>query len=159
MKQIVQNIKDTESSTNIAATYHYCNSSNDWVTLTGVTDTTNGFQVGGTIEFTNPSDRGTCNKELDGTPFSDTNDYTYIAVQRTRNYVGTNPVIETISISGASTSMFLQEDMLKLNPVETAPQVCSATTLGGIYFDISEDSLCQCTSTGWEVIIDGSTCT
>jgi len=53
----------------------------------------------------------------------------------------------------------LSEDLLKLNPVDTAPETCNAPNLGAIYFDISEDSLCQCTSTGYKVIYDNSECT
>ncbi len=30
---------------------------------------------------------------------------------------------------------------------------------GAIYFDISEDGMCQCKSTGWKLIKDGSECT
>jgi len=40
-----------------------------------------------------------------------------------------------------------------------APETCSATVLGAIYFDISEDDMCVCKSSGWKVIADGSDCT
>jgi len=50
------------------------------------------------------------------------------------------------------------EDLLQLNPVDSPPETCDAGRLGSIYFDISQDDLCQCASGGWEVIRDGSGC-
>ena len=149
----------TESSANLIFTYAYCDDTNTWQTLPGISDTTNGFQVSGTLEFTNPIDRGTCNKETDGTPFSDANNYTYIAITRTRNFIITPPIIDRIDISGASVNMFLTDVMLRLNPVNINPEICSATNKGAIYFDISEDDMCICKSTGWKVMLDGSDCT
>ena len=55
--------------------------------------------------------------------------------------------------------MFMKEDMLRLNPVDTSPEVCSGTNLGAIYYDISEDDMCVCKSTGWKVMLDGTDCT
>ena len=52
--------------------------------------------------------------------------------------------------------MFLKEDMLRLVPVDTAPEVCGASNKGGIYFDISEDQMCICTSGGWMEMDDAS---
>ena len=49
--------------------------------------------------------------------------------------------------------------MIKLNPVDTAPETCNANYLGAQYFDISEDGTCECTSGGWLVMRDGSACT
>ena len=111
------------------------------------------------MSFTSPINRGKCNKQIDGTPFGNTTNYTYIAIQRTRNNIITPPIVDGITIGGGSTSMFLTDDMLRLSPVDTAPQICSSTTLGAIYFDISEDAMCACKSTGWKVITDGSDCT
>jgi len=149
----------TGSSGDVTLTYSYCDGAGVWQTLPGVSDSTSGFRISGTILFPNPSDRGKCNQEIDGTPFSDTKDYAYIALTRTRNNILTPPVIDTINIAGGSTSMFLTDDTLRLNPVETAPETCGATNLGAIYFDISEDDMCICKLGGWEVIRDGSACT
>ena len=149
----------TPSSTTISPLYYYCNTTGNWKTLTGVTSTTGGFINSGTIIFSSPADRGTCNKQLDGTPFSDTTNYAYIAIQRTRNFIVTPPIINLITISGATTNMFLSEDILRLNPLNTPPEVCVASILGAIYFDTSEDDMCVCKSTGWKVISDGSACT
>ena len=149
---------DTESSSNLLFDYYYCDSSETWQELISVTDTTNGFKTTGTIEFESPSDRGVCNKEYDGTAFSDTDKYTYIALKRTRNNNVIDPILDLVTISGASTNMYMTEDLLKLNPVDTAPETCTAINLGAIYFDISEDDMCQCASGGWEVIRDGSDC-
>jgi len=85
-------------------------------------------------------------------------------------YVGTYPsptplscgdlfVSERILIGGATTTFLLQKDLMNLSPVETAPLTCEAATLGAIYYDISEDNMCVCKSTGWKVIQDGSECT
>ena len=149
----------TGSSTNIAATYSYCNGAHVWVPLLGVTDTTDGWKVPGTMSFPSPIDRGNCNQETDGTPFSETTNYTYIAITRTRNNIVTAPVIDILGIGGASENMFLQDDMLRLHPVNSAPEACSATILGAIYFDLSEDDMCVCKSTGWKVMADGTDCT
>jgi len=87
------------------------------------------------------------------------NNYTYIALQRTTNFIVTEPVIDLISISGGSTYFILQKDMMKLNAINTAPETCDATMLGAIYFDTSEDDMCVCKSGGWKVMTDGSECT
>lgn len=139
----------TTANVDLNLEYYYCNASG-WFLLTDVSDSTAGMQSSGTISFINPSDRGICNTEYDGTPFSDTADYTYIALKRTKNNVLTTPVERYISISGGSTYFILQKDMLKLNPVDTAPETCDATHLGAIYFDTSEDQMCVCTSGGWK---------
>ena len=149
----------TPSSTNIVPLYYYCDNTGNWKPLIGVISSTGGFITPGTITFPNPVDRGKCNKELDGTPFSDINTYTYIAIQRTRNFIVTPPTLDLIRISGASTNMFLKEDMLRLSPVDTAPETCTVTNLGAIYFDISEDDMCVCKAVGWRVMFDGTACT
>ena len=145
------------SSTTIAPLYYYCNSAGNWQSLTGVTSTTGGFISSGAISFINPTDRGKCNKELDGTPFSDTTTYSYIAVQRTRNFIVTPPVLDKITISGASVNMFLSDDMMRLHPVDTAPEVCNAAILGAIYYDTDNDFMCVCRSSGWFQMDDGTT--
>ncbi len=147
------------SSSNIVGIYYYCNNIGNWVILPGVTDTTNGMKTSGTLHFINPTDRGICNTEIDLTPFADTNEYAYIAIQRTRNNIVVPPTEGLIEVSGGGMLMLLQDDYMKLNPVDTAPTVCSATSLGGIYYDISEDNMCVCKTTGWKVIQDGSECT
>ena len=150
----------TVSSANLDIEYFYCNSTSDWQVLDSITDTTNGLQVSGTITFTSPSNRGVCNSEYDGTPFSDSNNYTYVALKRTRNNVGTTPVIDSVSLSGGSSYFILQKDMMNLYPVDTAPETCDAVHLGALYFDISEDQFCQCTSGGWKEMDDaGADCT
>ncbi|MCP3684463.1 MAG: hypothetical protein GY861_17500 [bacterium] len=150
----------TKSSRNVNLLYYFCNSSG-YYTLPGVIDTTNGFRITGTISFSAPEGRGTCHNQTDGTPFSDTTDYTYIALQRTRNNVNPNkPVVSKITVSGSDDTFILQEDLMKLNPVDTAPETCDAAHLGSIYFDISEDQMCVCTSGGWkEMDATGSACT
>lgn len=150
---------DTVASANVLLTYSYCNSSNVYQTLPILSDTTNGFTESGALSFTNPTNRGTCNIQTSGTPFSDANNYTYIALTRTRNTLATPPILDTIAVSGVITNMFLQEDIMKLNPVNTAPETCNAINLGAIYFDISEDNMCVCKSGGWKVIEDGTACT
>jgi len=149
----------TPSSVNILPLYYYCNSSGEWAPLTGVTSTTGGFTSSGTIHFTNPDDRGVCNKQLNGTLFTNTTNYSYIAIQRTRNLIVTPPVVDLISISGATATMFLAEDYMRLSPIDVAPNICDANYLGAIYYDISEDDMCVCKSTGWKVMTDGSACT
>ena len=149
---------DTEGSANALFLYWYCNGT-DYKVLTVGSDTTNGFSTSGGINFQNPSDRGTCNFELDDTPFTDANNYSYIALQRTRNNLVTPPILDTVTVAGATESMILQKDMMRLNPIDTAPETCSATILGAIYFDISEDDMCVCKSGGWKVMTDGSACT
>ncbi len=149
----------TGASANLRLEYYYCDNTGTWQTLTGVSDSTAGMRNSGAISFPNPSDRGVCNTEYDGTPFGDSNDYTYIAIKRTRNNVLTKPVERYISISGASTYFTLAKDYMNLHPTNTAPITCDASHLGAIYFDISEDDMCQCASGGWEVIRDGSACT
>jgi len=80
----------------------------------------------------------------------------------TDNVVGVNmfiPESPITNLSYASTNMFLKEDMLRLNPIDTNPELCLASNLGAIYFDISEDDMCVCKATGWKVMTDGTDCT
>jgi len=150
---------NTVSSSDITSLYYYCNNAGNWSPLSGVISTTGGFTSSGLISFTNPLDRGTCNKQLNGTLFTNTTQLIYIAIQRTKNNIVTTPILDRITISGASINMFLGEDILKLSHVDVAPEICNAVNYGAIYFDDSEDNLCVCKSSGWKVISDGSDCT
>jgi len=144
----------TLANRNINLEYYYCNSSHEYEELTIGTDTTNGFQISGSIGFSNPTNRGTCNTEYDGTLFSDKNNYTYVALKRTINNLNTPPVIDYVGISGSAVTFDLKNDLLKLNPVDTAPETCDTSWKGSVYFDISEDQYCVCTSNGWKEMDD-----
>lgn len=145
------------ASTTIAPIFYYCNTIGVWEVFT-VSDSTNGFQQSGSISFLNPNNRGVCNVDINGQPLG-TQNYTYIAIERTRNFVLTDPVINKVAISGASTNMEMTKNYLKLNNNDDAPYTCDASTLGTMYFDISEDGHCECTSGGWLVMRDGTACT
>lgn len=147
------------SSTDITAIYYYCNSEGTYTSVTGVTDSTSGFQSSGSIIAGNPLDRGLCNQAIDGTPFANTTNYTYIGIQRTKNHVNSPPVLSSVALAGGSSQFLLAADYMKLSPVDEAPKLCDATMLGAIYYDISEDNMCACKSTGWKVIEDGTDCT
>ena len=139
----------TLSSGDIEAEYYYCNDSGDYKVLPNVQDTTLGMRISGGITFPNPTDRGFCNVQANGTAFANTTDYSYIAIKRTRNFIITSPVESLISIGGATTSFLLQDDMMKLNPVTAPPETCSAAFLGGIYTDIDLSLPCFCDGTNW----------
>ena len=148
----------TGANADVTLTYWYCDGA-VWNVLPGVTDSTAGFRVSGTISFPSPADRGICNFEFDGTPFDDATEYHYIGLQRTRNLILTNPIVDIMSIAGGNTYFILQQDMMKLQPVSTAPETCNAEILGAIYFDIEEDAMCVCMTTGWkEMNAAGSNC-
>lgn len=140
----------TPSSADIYTEYYYCNSTSGWETLASVTDTTTGFTTSGSITLINPDNRGTCNAEYDGTPFSDTANYTYIALKRTRNNVVTKPIENLISIGGGETYFLLQKDMIKLYGSVGGPETCSATYAGAIYYDSSGVELLWCDGTSWQ---------
>lgn len=146
------------ASKNIEATFHYCNSSGGWEEFS-VTDTTLGFRQSGTISFINPSDRGVCNKELDGTPFSDTSNYTYLAVKRTLDdgKLATKPVENIISVSGGGEqSMVMTKDLLMLSPVSTPPEICTSSWLGAMYNDNDINLPCYCNGVNWVQMDDFS---
>lgn len=148
----------TGANVDINPNYYYCNSSNEWQLATGaVSDTTLGFKQSGKIFTGNPINRGVCNKELDGTPFSNVNNFTYIAIERNKVIVNTLPVINELTISGGSTSLILKEDILKLSPVSTPPETCSATWNGAIYYDNDVSRMCFCDGTNWLQIDDSTT--
>lgn len=151
---------DTLANKNLQFEYFYCNSSNEWTNFTA-NDFTNGATQIGSITFINPSNRGVCNKEFDGTPFSNPINYTYVAIKRTEGSPALSilPIERLVAVSGSSIQMFLNTYSLKVNPIDTAPKVCDASMLGAMYFDISEDDMCICKSTGWFVMTDGSACT
>ena len=147
----------TNSGANLNFEFYYCNNSNEWESLGGVTDTSSGFTSSGSISFTNPSNRGTCNKEYDGTAFSDVNNYTYVALKRTRNFVVTKPIIDRLHISGGTDYFILQKDMLKLQPVSSPPETCSENIEGGIYYDDDVNKHCACDGTNWVQMNDYTT--
>ena len=109
---------DSGADVNLRFDFYYCNSSGGWSEfLVEPLDTTNDFITSGTISFDNPTDRGVCNKEYDGTPFSDTTSYTYIGLMRKRNIVSEPPVENLFTISGSDTVFKLQKDMIQLSNV------------------------------------------
>lgn len=154
----IQFILDTISSQAQSFIAYYCNSTGGWEAMS-ISDNTNGFTNQGTISFANPSNRGTCNQEIDGTYFANSTNYTYIALQRTRNFIVTDPVLNLASISNGEEKMKMTKDLLRLIPNDNIPEICTAAIKGAIYFDNDEDTYCVCKSTGWKDIEDGSTCT
>ncbi len=68
-------------------------------------------------------------------------------------------VLLAVAVFGTTDYFILQKDMMRVQPADTAPETCDATILGAIYFDISEDDMCVCKSSGWKVMTDGSACT
>ena len=140
----------TNGTRDIYAEYYYCTGDNTWVALPGVTDTTNGERITGTISFPNPGDRGTCDEEMDSTAFPDTSDLYYIAVKRTRNNYGTQKPIENlVTISGGGDFMYL--DSYGLKPVASAgsPYTCDGTHTGKTYYDSTATALLWCTGSAW----------
>jgi len=136
---------DVGSSKDLALEYYYCNRTGDYVVLPIGSDSTSGMQNGGSISFTNPSDRGVCNTEFDGTPFSDTTDYTYIAIKRTLNVNAIDPIENIITISGASSHFILNEGYVKWNLLSSPPLTCGADTEGTEYYDVDIHMKCTCT--------------
>lgn len=147
----------TVSSAPIDAVLYYCNSSGEYEVLSA-TDSSSGLTSSGSFSFISPSDRGTCNKDINGVPFANTTNFTYVAIQRTRNNIVNPPVLNSFAITGDEAYVFYGKDSLKLSPVDTAPVPCPAN-IGAMYFDISEDGYCQCKTTGWKVMEDGTDCT
>ena len=146
-------LAQTSGYLTIQAEYYYCNSSDVWKELTGVIDTTNGMQQTGTITFANPTDRGTCNDEMDNTNFADATDYAYIAVKRTRSTVWVINVIEDlISISGGGD--FLYIDQYGMKPVGSAgePYPCESSISGMTYYDTVQISQMWCDGSTWQNI-------
>jgi len=124
---------ETPSSADIDGIFYYCNDSGEWEEfLGGVSDTTSGLTSSGSIHADSPSDRGTCNKEIDGTPFADTNNYTYIALKRERNNIVTAPVELIISVGGGVNTFILTDDYIKLNGVSSPPVICESSVDGAI---------------------------
>ena len=145
----------THANKNLNLEYYYCNTTQGYTLLSGVTDTTDGMQLSGILSFVNPTDRGICNVEYDGTAFSDTTNASYIAVKRTYQYnVQTKPVESLVTIAGSNTPMFLQKDMIKLGGSIGGPETCSATFAGGIYYDSSSIELLWCDGTSWQTFAE-----
>ena len=145
----------THANKNLNLEYYYCNTTQGYTLLSGVTDTTDGMQLSGILSFVNPTDRGICNVEYDGTAFSDTTNASYIAVKRTYQHnVQTKPVESLVTIAGSNTPMFLQKDMIKLGGSIGGPETCSATFAGGIYYDSSSIELLWCDGTSWQTFAE-----
>jgi hypothetical protein len=97
-------------SVSIDPLYFYCNNTGGYELLI-VTDTTNGFSNSGTISFISPSDRGTCNTQIDGTPFSGGESFTYIAIQRNESFILTPPTINLIQLFLKSIELKVGKDI------------------------------------------------
>ena len=139
----------TESNRNINAEYYYCSGDDTWVTLPGVTDTTDGMKTSGSISFSNPGDRGLCDEEIDSTAFADTTDRAYIAIKRTRNnWSGDYPIENIISIGGAS---YMYMDSYGTKPIGSAgaPYSCTASEAGMSYYDSTAVALLWCDGATW----------
>lgn len=96
----------TEGDESIEPNFYYCNNTNDWQFINEtVNDGTSGFTSSGSVKAPNPPNRGVCNKALDGTPFINPNNYTYIAIERTNGNLNTIPIIRTVSIFEQSTNI------------------------------------------------------
>nr|MDA3836398.1 hypothetical protein [Nanoarchaeota archaeon] len=155
--QIIINLV-TPASANINSELYYCNSSGEWVIFTGgVSDTTAGFTSSGSISALSPSDRGVCNKQLNGTVFANATNYSYVAIKRTRNNIVTSPVELTISIGGGSKTFVLANDYIKLEGVSVPPFVCDSADDGAIYYDVDIKRHCSCNGTSWIQMDDYST--
>lgn len=147
------------SSRNLNFEIYYCNTTGDWPQRLGFTDTTNGFRSSGFIAVEQSSpDRGVCNFDINGVPFSNSTNYTYVALKRTRNSVSTLPIEKVSSISGSSSTFILTEDYIKLDGVSSPPVTCSATYDGAIYYDEDVQFHCSCKSgIGWVQMNDYTT--
>ena len=117
------------------------------------------YLISGSITASSVTNRGTCNFELDGTPFPDTNNYTYIALNRTATVAPTTPIESTITISGSGTSFMLMDEMFKLTPSTTFPtgHDCNANMKSGTYYDIDIDKYCYCNGVNYVQFDDSST--
>lgn len=140
-----------ESGRDLDLEYFYCDNTGNWKTLTGVTDSTSGMRSSGTIHFANPADRGTCNKEFDGTPFDNTTSAAYIGIQRTRNNVNILPTENLISVSGATLYFTLSSSTLNLHGISD-PEPCDGNTAGAIYFDIDDSKHYGCDGSIWNAL-------
>lgn len=121
-------ILETGANSDLGLTGFYCNGT-DYPSLS-FSDSTSGGQVSGSIEFINPSDRGTCNSEIDGTPFSDTNNHTYIAIQRT----------DPIAVIDVNVTLINLEVPSSILRVGNAPDLTGAeTALGWINKEVSAE--------------------
>lgn len=140
----------TTSSKDISPEYLYCLNNGTWKTLSGVTDTTDGWTSPGTITFTNPTDRGKCNNQVNGSSFANTTNYTYVAIKRTRIAIpGVKPIESLISISGGTTSMYIDKYGMKPLGSAGAPYTCDATRAGQWYYDTTSTALLWCTGAAW----------
>nr|MDA3837276.1 hypothetical protein [Nanoarchaeota archaeon] len=157
--QIIINLV-TPASSDIISELYYCNSSGEWEVFSGgVSDTTVGLTTSGSISVVSPSNRGACNKEIDGTPFVNTTSYNYMAIKRTEDNLVTKPVELSISIGGGSDTFILAEDFIKLNGIVHPPFTCTADVEGALYYDLDSHWYCVCDGTQWEQLDDATTAT
>jgi len=145
------------ASATILPEYYYCNSSSEWEQIIGVSDSTSGFTSSGTVSFSNPLNRGVCNKEIDGTPFANSTNFVSFAIKRTRNNIVVPPIASLVTISGGENSFLLQDDLIKLNPVSAPSYICDGSTFGAMYVDIELGLPCFCNSVDWVQMNDFST--
>ena len=140
----------TNGTRDINAEYYYCDGDDSWKVLPGVTDTTNGEKITGTISFANPADRGLCNEEYDSTAFASTTPLYYIAIKRTRNnYATQKPVESIVTISGGGDFMYLDSYGFKPVPSAGAPYTCDGEHTGKTYYDSLSTALLWCTGSAW----------
>ena len=138
----------TESNKNLNLEYYYCHYNETYLPLS-VTDTTDGMQTSGTIAFVNPSDRGTCNQAFNGTAFSNTTEYNYIALKRTQASVQTEPIESLVTVGGSTTLLEINSDMIKIAGSNGGPVTCSASYAGAYYYDDVGIQLLWCDGTDW----------
>lgn len=144
----------TGASGTILPLFFYCNSTGQYESL-NVTDGTSGFTDSGTISFTNPSNRGECNQDINGVNFTDTNNYSYIAIQRTRNFIVTPPNENIFTIAGEEQEFILADYFIQMKPASSPPITC--TQAGAIYSDSDLNLPCFCDGTSWKQMDDFST--
>jgi hypothetical protein len=82
-------VLDVQANADVDLVGFYCNESG-WFDL-DISDGTNGMQRTGSISFLTPEDRGECNSQINGETFSEGENFTYIAFQRTEPNVVITP--------------------------------------------------------------------
>jgi hypothetical protein len=131
------------SDKNMNFSAFYCNTSGDWKNMTIDSDNTNGLTNSGRVIFTNPSDRGKCNKQINGSLFSDVGNYTYIALKRNRGDVNVPPKERKIEIGGASTFYQLNTNStifdsgIEISSETGFPFIIKDTDSGNVFFVVN----------------------